>query len=309
MKVLFVSSGNHGAITPVVQNQANALKNSGVNVDIYQIKGHGILGYLRNFKPLKRHVLTNQYDVVHAHFSLTAFLVTLVGVHPLVISLMGSDVRDAKWYTYLIRLFAWIGRWDAVIVKSKDMYDFLGLQKAIILPNGVDFDRFHPMDKLECQNQLGWRVDKKHILFPADPKRPDKDYSLADCAFDLMDMANIKVHYFVNVPNEQTPIWYNAADVVLLTSRVEGSPNAIKEAMACNRPIVVTNVGDVSERLEGVNHCFVAKTRESQEIAQLIQKALGKDVSTNGRDKLQKDGITSEIIVNKLINIYHSVSI
>ncbi len=309
MKVLFIVSGNHGAVSPVVKNQGDALMEAGVDVEYYLIKGKGIRGYLRNVCPLRKFVKSHHFDVIHAHFSLTAFLATLAGIRPLVVSLMGSDVRDAKWYTYVIRIFAYLGKWKAIIVKSKDMYNFLGVKSANILPNGVNLKHFLPMEKAECQKMLGWESNKKHILFPADPSRPDKDYPVAAKAFSMMDMNDIEVHYFIGVPHQQTPLWYNAADLVLLTSRVEGSPNAIKEAMACNRPIVVTKVGDVSERLEGVDYCFVAKTREPQEIAQLVQNALEKDIYTNGREKLEKDGITSEIIVNKLINIYHSVNI
>ena len=108
------------------------------------------------------------------------------------------------------------------------------------------------------------------------------------------------------VPNEETPIWYNSADAVVLPSYYEGSANAVKEAMACNRPLVTTDMGDCRERMEGCKGCFVANTYEVEEFAELLAKAL-KDEKSEGRERLLKDGIADYQIANRLIKIYESV--
>lgn len=318
MKVLFIASGNHGAVSPVVGNQAEALMSEGVEIEWYLLKGKGIKGYLKNVKPLLKYLREHKYDAIHAHYSLSAFVASLAGAKPLVVSLMGSDVKAAGWYKFIIRLFATFGGWKSIIVKSNDMYRSLGIKRAIVIPNGVNMERFKPMDKAECQKKLGWKIsnDKlqttnavRHILFPANASRPEKDYALAEAAVqmtnDKLQITNTHVvlHAFENTPNEETPYWYNAADVVLMTSKWEGSPNAIKEAMACSRPIVVTKIGDVVERTEGVEGCYVAQSREPQELASLLKNALA-FTTTKGREKIFADGLAAKEINQRLISVY-----
>lgn len=303
MKILFIVSGNHGAVSPVVKNQGDALVEAGADVEYYLVKGKGFRGYMRNVRPLKQYVRSHTFDAIHAHYSMTAFAATLAGIRPLTVSLMGSDVKAKGWYKGVIKLFAALGGWKTLIVKSKDMYNSLGIKRAVVIPNGVNLNRFKPMDKVQCQKQLGWSDNKKHILFPANAERPEKDYALTEAAVQLLGTKEVELHSFKNVPNEETPIWYNAADVVLMTSKWEGSPNAIKEAMACNRPIVTTNVGDVEERLNGIDGCYVAKTRDSKEIAKLLQKAMQFD-HTDGKRHIEKDGLSNDLIVKKIITCY-----
>ena len=313
MKILFIASGNHGAPSPVIQNQGDALVSEGVIVDYFLIKGKGIKGYLRNVKPLRRYLQEHKYDAIHAHYSLSAFVASLAGVKPLIVSLMGSDVKAPGAYKFIIRLFAWLFSWKAIIVKSQDMYRSLGIKSAIVIPNGVNMDRFQPMDKTECQKRLGWTNNKqqttnaiRHILFPADASRPEKDFALAQTA--VANIPNAELHAFDNTPNTETPYWYNAADVVLMTSKWEGSPNVIKEAMACSRPIVAVNVGDIAERTSGVEGCYVAQSREPQELASLIEKALAFS-QTKGRERILADQLDRDSINQRLIETYtiHSV--
>lgn len=313
MKVLFVSSGNKGnGINPIIVNQGDCLQAAGVELEYFAVKGKGIKGYLKNVAPLCKKIREYQPDVVHAHYSLTAFAASLAcwrlkakgegreGSVPLVVSLMGSDVKASKRYKQVIRLFARLFRWKTIIVKSQDMFNSLGMPEAIVVPNGVNLERFRELDQKECRERLGWG-EGTHILFPANPDRLEKDWPLAEAA---LHHTPYTVHFFRNVPNEETPYHYNAADLVLMTSKWEGSPNAIKEALACSRPIVTTNVGDVRERLSGVVGCYVAESREPEELAELIEKAL-KVKKTVGREKLIADGLDNKQIAQTLIEIYN----
>ena len=119
-------------------------------------------------------------------------------------------------------------------------------------------------------------------------------------------MNGIELHGMVGVPNEQTPIMYNAADAVVLPSFYEGSANAVKEAMACNAPLVTTDMGDCRERMEGIDGCYVAKTYDVEEFAELLEKAL-KYGKTKGRERLLADGIADWQIARKLTEIYECV--
>lgn len=311
MRILFIASGNHGNVSPVVKNQGDSLVALGHEVEYYLIVGKGIKGYLKHVIPLHNYLRNHHYDAVHAHYSLTAFVASLAGTRPLVVSLLGSDVKASNAFKWIIRTFDFLFGWQSIIVKSQDMLQSLGITKAQIMPNGVNTDRFQPMKKKECQMKLGWKSEAKHVLFPANPDRPEKDYALANAALDKLrdklkiNGVSIEMHYFVNVPNEETPYHYNAADVVLMTSKWEGSPNAIKEALACNRPIVATDMGDVRERfgIPSLDGCYVAKSREPKELAGLIELALSYD-STTGREKIFADGLTTELVAEKLLDIY-----
>ena len=106
MKVLFVGSGNHGKISPILKSQGDSLASDGAEIDYFLIKGKGLKGYLRQMKPLKRYVKKNRFDVIHAHYSMSAFAVSLANVRPVVVSLMGSDVKATRLYKMLIRFFA-----------------------------------------------------------------------------------------------------------------------------------------------------------------------------------------------------------
>ena len=306
MKILFVGSGNHGKISPIIKSQGDSLVSENVVVDYFLIKGKGIMGYLKQIKPLKNYIRNNTFDVIHAHYSLSAFVASLSGARPLVVSLMGSDVKASSLYKMIIRMFASFFGWREIVVKSRDMYEDLNIKRAKIIPNGVDMNMFKPLDKNESRQRLGWDSKKINILFPANPSRIEKDFSLAKNAVGLLNV-DMAMHVFGQVDHRMTPMYFNAADVVFLTSKWEGSPNVIKEAMACGCPIVSVDVGDVRERMEGVEGCYVSNTRNPEELADLLKKALAFDGKTTGREKIIADGLDNRQVAHKLIAIYEKV--
>ena len=307
MKVLFVGSGNHGKISPIIKSQGDSLVLENVEVDYFLIKGKGMMGYLKQIKPLKKYIRNNTPDVVHAHYSLSAFVASLSGARPLVVSLMGSDVKASSLYKMVIRLFASLFGWREIVVKSRDMYEDLKIKQAKIIPNGVNMDLFKLLDKNECRQSLGWDSKKINILFPANPSRIEKDFSLAKDAVGLLNV-DLAMHVFEHVDHKMTPLHFNAADVVLLTSKWEGSPNVIKEAMACGCPIVSVDVGDVRERTEDVEGCYVANSRNPEDLADLLKKALAFDKKTNGREKIIADGLDNKFVAARLMDIYKKIA-
>ena len=306
MKVLFVGSGNHGEVSPIIKSQGDSLALIDVEVEYFLIRGKGLRGYLGYVKSLRKYLRESRFDVIHAHYSLSAFTASLASARPLVVSLMGSDVKATWLYKMVIRLFARVYRWKEIVVKSQDMYEDLKIRRAKIIPNGVDLELFKPLDKESCRRSLGWDSESTHVLFPADPSRVEKDFELAEKAIDLLE-SSVKMHVFEKVDHKMTPLHFNAADVVLLTSKWEGSPNVIKEALACGCPIVSTDVGDVRERMAGVEGCYVANTREPKELADLLQKAISFEGKTNGRDKIIADGLDNRLVAERLVEIYERV--
>lgn len=305
MKVLFVCSGNRG-LSPIAKNQGDSLSEQGVEVDYFLIQGTGLVGYLRNVTRLRKRLKDQNYDLIHAHYSLSAMVSSLAGGSPLVVSLMGSDVKSSKLFKCLIGVFASIYKWEKIIVKSEDMRQSLGRNDVEVIPNGVNCDRFTELDRIACRKLLNWNEGKKHILFPSDPDRKEKNYELLEHSLKQLNRDDVDVHYLKNIPNEEMNVWYNASDVVVMTSLWEGSPNAIKEAMACGVPIVCTKVGDVEKNISGLQGCYLVDYDVS-DVALKIEKALSFEGRTNSRERLSSLELKSVQVAKRLINIYQTI--
>ncbi len=307
MKVLFVSSGNSEyKISTVVKNQGESLKDHGVDIQYYNIVGKGIVGYLKNILPLRRCVTKKQYDIIHSHYSLSAFTATLAGCRPLVVSLMGSDVRLGPLVQSVIKICHLLF-WDMVIVKSQGMLGSVGAKSVEIIPNGVNTILFKPLEKKMAQKYLGWNSSLKHILFAADPLRPEKNFQLLEKAYNILkSKENIVIHSLGNIPHVEVPVYMNASDVVLLTSLWEGSPNVIKEALACNRPVVCTDVGDARLVFGDTPGCFFTRF-DSGDVADKLKTALFFSETyrcTKGRDRIFELGLDSGTIAKRIIDVY-----
>ncbi len=304
MKILFVSSGNSAlGISPIIKNQGISLVSNGVDIEYFTIKGQGFQGYLNNVFRLKSYLKSNDFDIVHAHYSLSAFVATLAGARPLIVSLMGSDVNSKSIYRFFIKLFNFFF-WTKVIVKSKRMQEAIDLKSVEVIPNGVDMSIFRPISKTVACIKTSLDISKKHILFAANPNKPVKNFPLAKKAFDLIERKNIQLNFLNNIPNMDMPYWHNSSDVVLLTSFWEGSPNVIKEAMACDIPIVAVDVGDIRELIGNTTGCFVT-TFEPEDIANKLELALDYDTKTSGRNDIQH--LESGLIAKKIIELYQSI--
>jgi len=310
MKVLFISSGNSMfGISPIVFNQANTLKNQGINIDYFTIKGKGLLGYIKNIPKIKAKLKKENYNLLHSHYSLSAFAATLSFPKiPIIVSLMGSDSKMGPFWRVAIK-FCYNFLWDKVIVKSDRMRESLGLRKAIVIPNGVDLSKFKYKDKIETRKHLNLSETKSYILFLANPNRYEKNYTLAFKAYKILNEENVEILPIYGKPHSEVINYFYAADILLLTSLWEGSPNAVKEAMACNLPVVSTDVGDV-KWLFGKEPGHFITSFEPEDVAEKIKAALDyskKHGRTNGRKRIIELGLDSESVEKKIIKIYSDI--
>jgi len=305
MKVLFVSSGNSEfGISPIIKNQGESLKQNGIDLDYFTIKGKGIKGYLKNIAILKKYLKTHHYDIIHAHYSFSAMVASLAGAAPLIVSFMGSDVQANIFWKLMIRLFSNVS-WCKTIVKSSRMKNDIGISNVVVIPNGVDLGRFKVIEKDVAKRKIGYN-NKRHIIFVSDPDRYEKNYQLAKSSFDLLKHDNIELDTIYNIINDLMPYYYCGADLLLLTSLWEGSPNVIKEAMACNLPIVSTDVGDVKEIIGDTEGCFIC-SYDPKDVAEKIKMALEFGKRTNGRERIKKLDLDSDSIAKKIIIVYEEV--
>ncbi|MFM7682640.1 MAG: glycosyltransferase family 4 protein [Bacteroidota bacterium] len=310
MKILVVSRlKSTNKISIITKRQMSSLERLGHELSYFSIDKGGILGYLKALFKLRKKLKNRDFDVVHAHYSLCGIISSLAGARNLVVSLMGSDVKKSVFNDFFVRYFV-KNKWPKVVVKSDEMLaSFQSHQtnsnETLVLPNGVDFNLFQPIDQKEAREKLGWNLDSKIVLFGSDPSRSEKRFDLAEKALNnLIDSkSQIELKCLYNIEPEDVPYYINGSDVVLLTSDREGSPNIIKEAMACNVPIVTTSVGDVKKVIGSTLGCEVVSVNQAEIIANALSEILSSTlIRTNGRENIQH--LSDEHIAKSLIEFY-----
>jgi glycosyltransferase involved in cell wall biosynthesis len=240
---------------------------------------------------------------------------------PTVVSFCGDDLLGELLSGFLRRLISGYGvmashraarRACGIVVKSKNLQDALpddvDRSKVRIIPNGVDLERFKPLNRDKCRQRLGWSGDRFHVLFPANDGDPRKRPNLAEAAVEAANHSGVEaeMHQLRGVPHAEVPVWLNASDVVLLTSLHEGSPNIVKEALACNIPVVSVDVGDVRERTQGVEGCYLA-VPEPSELAAKLQMVYAGSRRVVSRIKMQE--LSLERVALQLKEFYREVLI
>ncbi len=300
LKVLFVySSQGLFARKHLVTTQGDSLQKTGVNVRYYDITGTGLFTYIKHIKELRKHIKHNNYDLVHAQFGFSGFTCALAGCKPLVVSLMGSDYKLEKATLLITKIFAKLF-WNFTIVKSPKLLHKLKIKSAIVIPNGIDFSRFSLIDRDLARRQVSFN-SSAHILWISDPKRKEKNFELARESLAYLETEDVELTIVNNVELDQVPFYYYAADVLLVTSRWEGSPNVVKEAMACNLPIVSTDVGDVVDITRDTEGCFITKSTP-EDVAIALDKALNFGKRTEGRKKVKY--LDVNYISERLLEVY-----
>lgn len=303
MKILIVTSYNNRKIAPFVAEQVGQLRRRGVACRYLLVRGHGICGYLRNLPRLRRIVAQWQPDIVHAHYGLCGLLATLQHQRPVVVTFHGSDLtmrltrplsrragRRAKHCIFVSPQLAAMAHAQA--------------DRSTILPGGVDTATFAPMDTTEARRQLGLDPDGRYVLFSSDFKTHVKNYTLARKALRLChDTTLLELK---NRDRRTIMLMLNAANLLLLTSRREGSPQIVKEAIACNCPIVSVDVGDVAQQVEGIDACHIV-AHHPQAIADACKKLTDNPVRSNGRPLLEARGLTLDQTTDKLITLYNDL--
>jgi teichuronic acid biosynthesis glycosyltransferase TuaC len=289
-------------LSPIILSQGHSLTNIGVSVNYFAITGRGFIGYFKSIFKLRRYISTLKPDLVHAHYSLSGFVAAFATSKPIVVSLMGSFPKR-NWRYYLVKFFMSF-LWKVTIVKSAATALQLKSNKLHIIPNGVDLKLFTHLEKEDARKKCKLESNKKYILFAAEPQRKVKNYQLAESAVKLItSRKDVELLTVYNLPHDKIVEYMYASDVLLLTSISEGSPNVIKEALACNLPIVTTKVGDVERILETVEGAFIANTYDDIEVSKLLEEALKVD-TFKGLDRILELNLDSESVANKLSNLY-----
>ena len=322
MKILIVGNNKPGRFAPFVEEQARALQLQGCDVVFFGVQGKGIWGYLRSLPALKHAIKQHQPDLIHAHYGLSGLLANLQRRVPVVTTYHGSDINVPKVLRFskiAMRLSAWnifVSKRNVEIASLPDCLK----KRSTLLPCGVNMTDDQLTSRAEARKALGIIDAAKIVLFAGAFNNMVKDPTLAQEAIDqcakftnglrvLNDLKDLNDSALTLVElrgytRAQVNQLMCAANCLLMTSKTEGSPQVIKEAMACGCPIVSVDVGDVAERVSGVEGCYVVSSREPRDIANALQLAMAFEGKTNGRQRIIEMGLDNEQVAKRLVEIY-----
>ncbi|HLO59599.1 MAG TPA: glycosyltransferase [Bacteroidales bacterium] len=304
MRVLIVCSGNNNRISPYIVDQVLSLNELEICTEYYVIVNKGAFGYLKNLKPLKNKIKTFKPDVIHAHYGLSGLIANLQRKTPVVVTFHGSDINFGN-----NRFFSRI----AFFLSAKCIFVSEKLAKKLtrniqkIIPCGVDLSIFKPLDKNESKRLLGLNTTKKYILFPGSYNNYVKNYQLAKKALHCLNSDSIvEMIELKGYSRMEVSTLLNAVDLVLMTSFSEGSPQVIKEALACNCPVISTDVGDISVIINKMDGCYITSNNPI-EISNKIKDVLAYNRPIKGVERILELGLDSISTSKKIFEIYKEV--
>ena len=321
MKVLVATSIYPTSENPsggtFVRTQVEYLRRAGVEVELLHLKGPSRkLMYPKAVLELRRRLAASSIDLVHAHYSYVGIVARTQRKLPVVISYCGDDLLGTMnlrgKQTLFSRLAVFAGRLlshqvDGVIVKSREMADRLKRKKDVyVIPHEVDLELFRPMNCEQARIALGLDLQKKYLLFAASPDIPVKRFPLAKAVAERLRRQNPEIELLAvhTEPQDRLPFFMNACDALVFTSYQEGSPNVVKQAMACNLPIVSTDVGDVREIIGRTDGCYLCEP-DVQEFSERLADVLRHGQRTQGREQVQH--LSGPAVAQRIIQVYEQV--
>lgn len=268
-----------------VAEQVDDLRRLGVDVTVLPFDGTvDRRAYAAAARALWRAVGTGRYDVVHAHYGLVGAIAVTQRRIPVVTTFHGGDFTGlVPWHAAVSRVVA---RLSTPVVVTADGVAQLGAPSALVIPAGVDTQRFRPGDREAARRALGLDEDGFYALLLGARDNKNKRPDLFDAAVELAraSVPGLRALSLGRLDREQVALRMNAADVGVLTSDLEGSPVAVREALACLTPVVSVPVGNVASVLDGLPGCSLVP-RDPALIAEGILAALsaGRDAALRAR--------------------------
>ena len=302
MKILIVCSEHSGKVSPFITEQANSIRSMGVDIDYFLVDRKGLFGYLRKRRDLLNKIKDFCPDIIHAHYGLSGLLANLQRKVPVVTTYHGSDVNNAAVFPFS-RLCMMLSVHN-IFVSDKIRIKSGLKSKQSLIPCGVDIDLFKPIDKIQARKELQLDTTVRYILFAGAFENTVKNAELALKA--VVNLSSVELLELKGYSREQVVTLMNAVDCVLMTSYSEGSPQFIKEAMACNCPIVSVAVGDVPEVINNLEGCYIS-TYAVEDVAEKLRQTLLFGDRTEGRKRILELKLDSESIAKRILEIYYLV--
>ena len=302
MRVLIVARCKNSHYAPFITEQVDAIEKQGVECIYFSVDGKGIIGYIRQIPKLRKAILEFHPDIIHAHYGLCGLLANYQRRIPVVTTYHGSDINDPK-VLWLSKRSIRRSRFN-IFVSQKNV-DIARPRKAFaLIPCGINLEDYPTIDKADARKQMGLSPSGKYVLFSGAFDNPVKNAPLAKAAMALVPEAELLE--LKGFSRSQVAFLMQAVDALLMTSFTEGSPQVIKEALACGCPVVSVDVGDVRERIEGIDGCVISG-RETESLAHSIRNALAYEGRTLGRESIEKNGLSNDSIATRIISVYKRI--
>ena len=311
MKILLIHSGNKVAGDSskytFVKEQGTALQQLGCEIAYYAVVGKGVRGYLRNVKPLRAKIASFKPDIIHAHYGLCGMVAVLAAQKKVPVVVTCHNGETLSMYGNIITSMA-IQRADYTICVAQHIYDKLYIKPKhyMIQPCGIDMKDLPLVDKATAMKEMNLPKDKINILFGGSFSNARKNAPLAKAAIELLHRDDINLIEMRGYNRHQVNLLFCGCDMLLLPTKSEGSPQVLKEAMACNCPVVATDVADIAFLLQGVTNSYVT-TFDPKDVADKIQRVIDCGERTNGRDRIDALRLDNPFVATTILNVYKSI--
>ena len=302
MKVLIVARCNKGRYAPFITEQVDVLRQQGMELEFFPVTQKGLLGYLQHLSKLRKTIKEWKPDLIHAHYGLCGVLANLQRKVPVITTYHGSDINNPK-VRPLSRVAIRLSVFN-IFVSQKCLDIISPKEKFALIPCGINLSAYPFINKLEARQMMGLDANKKYILFAGAFDNAVKNAPLAIAATKQVEGAELLE--LKGYSRAQVNFLMHAVDAFLMTSFTEGSPQVIKEAMACGCPIVSVDVGDVTEIIERTEGCFISEA-DPKVLAENLHKAICFNKRTSGRDVIIRKGLTNDLIAARIISSYRSI--
>ena len=322
MKVLMVTNmyptAEHPFSGSFIKSQIDSIRDEGIDVEVYHIESKkNRLNYIKAWYHIFKKSKDIGIDLIHAHYGYSGMVSWLQFRLPVIVSYCGGDVLGSPnekgkktLFDQIMLPLGWILSMivSAAIVKSEEMKNRLPKNSRVfVLPNGVNFAHFKPMSQSEAKKRVGFKKNIKYVLFPANPNWIRKCYAVARDAVELLKHRgrNVELVILHSLSQDIVPVYMNACDAMVLTSLWEGSPNVLKEAMACNLPVISVDVGDARKVIYACDGCYIAR-RNAEDVADKLDEVLKRGERTNGRECIRH--LEVQNIARRIIHLYRNVT-
>lgn len=306
MKVIIVANNKSARFSPFIIEQVVAIKKLGVEFEYFGVSGKGVLGYLKCLPAMKRKIKEFKPDVIHAHYGLSGLLANLQRKVPVVATFHGSDIHSLGLNLKLSKICMRLSAYNIFVSQYlQDIAKYRG-ENYLVQACGLDIDTITPVDQKTARGYLGWDMDKKYVLFSGSFTNKIKNFPLAKEAIEKIQ--GVELVELKGFSRTDVSLLMSACDCLLLTSFREASPTVIKEAMACDRPIVTTDVGDVRWTMGNTEGCYIT-SYDADDCAEKLKQAIefAKDKgATIGRNRIIEIGLDHNTVANKIFSIYSS---
>ena len=320
MKVLVMTAiyptAENPAFGSYVRTQSESLQRAGLDVEMLVLSHrHRKLIYPLAIFQLRERLACSAVDLVHAHYGLVGLIARTQWEVPVVVTYHGSDILGSitkygkrplvqRVIASACRVLA--RHVDAAIVQSDQMAAKIRKAKVHVIPHEVDLDVFRPTDREQARAVLGLDSGKRYLLFAANPRVEVKRFPLAKAAANALARHDTRVEMLVvsHEPQTRLALYMSACDALVFPSFQEGSPNIVKQAMACNLPMVCTDVGDVRRVVGSTKYCYICNPC-TEEFAAKLAEILAHRNRSNGRENIRH--LDSPAVARRVIAVYEEV--